>query len=750
MPELRIPTLDGDDKLPAGFLPDTTASKAYVDAAVDDLSGVTNAAAGRAALGLGGAAVLNVGASTGTVTAGDDKRISYVFDASTVNGTASNRTAIQAYLDAAEAVGGRVFLPRPPLGLAYRLDGPLYLPSGVELQMARDATIKALPAAGYLLQTKAMRTIRFAPRALTGTPSTTGGTLAAGTYYYKVTAVTAQGETMTSFQASATTTGATGSVALSWAAPNAGGPDAGAITGYRLYRGTVSGAQNVLIGSPTGTSFTDTGGAGTAATMPTSNGTINGRTVRASIIGGVWDSDYLNNDGTGNWVEGNFVGHCFDLQKVDELLIRDVKVRNARKWAIAVADFTNLRTENIDFDTFSDGIHVLGPGDGWRATDLRGTVGDDFVGISTVEWPSYAVSEGSVRNVSVEGITSTSGPSAVRMLGGSGTILDRIVIRRIRGVYGYFGDNTTIAAGIVFCNAEQQNPGRNLTTLGSLTVEDVQPSSHVPNVVQVDCTANVVNLRDIHAVTAGKRGFTTGAETVIKDLTIDGVVIHDPTITGVYLNGGGVRNTIEKATVRRVAYRHTSGSPTGFPIYCGNTTVRRLIVDGVEMESPSAGNNVIYCVNPVLDWVSVSNVWSKTADTVLYGNVGTFGVMEFANITIANGQAVVKLKNAAEVHLRGITANTLSQALVSLFGVNATPVVVSASGLTLTSAAGVAKDGSQVLRSRSFELACDVSKLTLTAGDMAYNTNAALACGVGPVVCNGTTWKHLHTDLTYP
>lgn len=45
-------------------------------ALVDDLSGVTDAATARSNLGLGGAAVLNVGTTAGTVAAGDDPRLS--------------------------------------------------------------------------------------------------------------------------------------------------------------------------------------------------------------------------------------------------------------------------------------------------------------------------------------------------------------------------------------------------------------------------------------------------------------------------------------------------------------------------------------------------------------------------------------------------------------------------------------------------------------------------------------------------
>lgn len=52
-----------------------TAAEAAAAALVDDLSGVTNASTARTNLGLGGAATLSVGTTTGTVAAGDDSRI---------------------------------------------------------------------------------------------------------------------------------------------------------------------------------------------------------------------------------------------------------------------------------------------------------------------------------------------------------------------------------------------------------------------------------------------------------------------------------------------------------------------------------------------------------------------------------------------------------------------------------------------------------------------------------------------------
>lgn len=106
-----------------------------------------------------------------------------------------------------------------------------------------------------------------APTGLGATPSGSGGTLAANTYYYTVTACTALGETTAATQQSATTTGSTSEVALSWTAPT------GTITAYKIYRSTTSNTFTTpaLIGVSSGTSFTDTGYPDAAGGVPAYN-----------------------------------------------------------------------------------------------------------------------------------------------------------------------------------------------------------------------------------------------------------------------------------------------------------------------------------------------------------------------------------------------------------------------------------------------------------------------------------------------
>lgn len=111
---------------------------------------------------------------------------------------------------------------------------------------------RVVPAAGGAL----------APPTLSaGTTAATGGTFAAATYYWKVTAVTGYGETTGSNEVSAAIA-LNGTKDLNWTAV------AGAEQ-YKVYRGTAAGAQNVLVATLGKVlTYTDTGTAGTAATVP--------------------------------------------------------------------------------------------------------------------------------------------------------------------------------------------------------------------------------------------------------------------------------------------------------------------------------------------------------------------------------------------------------------------------------------------------------------------------------------------------
>lgn len=103
-----------------------------------------------------------------------------------------------------------------------------------------------------------------APALSLGATATTGGTFAAGAYFWKLTALNAKGETLASNEVTVTLA-VNGTQVLNWAAVTGA-------TGYRVYRGTVAGSENALVTTLGAvTTYTDTGTAGTTASPPTTN-----------------------------------------------------------------------------------------------------------------------------------------------------------------------------------------------------------------------------------------------------------------------------------------------------------------------------------------------------------------------------------------------------------------------------------------------------------------------------------------------
>jgi hypothetical protein len=105
----------------------------------------------------------------------------------------------------------------------------------------------------------------------------TGGTLAAGTYWYRVTATNDLGETLASVETSQVTTGATSTVTVNW------GAVVGA-TGYKVY-GRSTGAELLMATVGAILTWTDTGAVTPAGALPVTNTSGTGRYVAVDATG---------------------------------------------------------------------------------------------------------------------------------------------------------------------------------------------------------------------------------------------------------------------------------------------------------------------------------------------------------------------------------------------------------------------------------------------------------------------------------
>lgn len=125
---------------------------------------------------------------------------------------------------------------------------------------------------------------------------TTGGTLAAGTYRYYVTAVNAEGETTISNEQQITTTGSTSTVTVSWVAVTGA-------TSYKIYRTAAGGAAGtqLLLSSDTASPFIDDGSLTPAGPFPTTNSALSYGTYTAPTKFFPINNESLVFDQATNW-----------------------------------------------------------------------------------------------------------------------------------------------------------------------------------------------------------------------------------------------------------------------------------------------------------------------------------------------------------------------------------------------------------------------------------------------------------------
>ena len=164
----------------------------------------------------------------------------------------------------------------------------------------------------------------------TATPSSTGGTLPAGSRYYQVTVVGPNGaESMSPGEAAPTVAaGGTGSVTVTWSAV------AGAQSYRPVYVGTATHQEDHYF-TVVGTSFTDTGAAGTAGSPPSGPPHADSRdlvldpTATAGSAGAVAGALFNANDGgiyrltlsgTRRWTNLNAAGPLGTGLRITQLL----------------------------------------------------------------------------------------------------------------------------------------------------------------------------------------------------------------------------------------------------------------------------------------------------------------------------------------------------------------------------------------------------------------------------------------------
>jgi hypothetical protein len=509
----------------------------------------------------------------------------------------------------------------------------------------------------------------------------------------------------------------------------------------------------------------------TTATTTVSNAAIKLFNVdkNIKITGtGIWDRGAngplggigpLGSNVAGHSVFLKHVAYCtVDLERVQGTGgITFVWITSIRHFSVSVHDSNVVRTT----------VQVVGPIHDGRLPYVQGTCTDDLVNICGHVYAEQTDTCGDVTGMMVDKIVA-------RGVGGSALKINAGAAQRVHDVkVGYLGGDTAVGC---FIGEDADRPETAGGTYGVLDFDLVDFRTvngfpfHLagPVIDRLQAKVKGVNTSLVYA-------YKVSAETSIRSMDITLVSTESTVQRPIILNNGTSVGTL---TVRGLVRGSTYDG--GCVVRVRDTaTVDQIIFDGLDFTAAHTNFSLLNLVGTAVvkraTFRDVSAKWldrTGTSHAVYFQNTPTCSHITFAGGNYEAGNALTNANTApmdivftsgcrtngqttlinayaaTDITFDGLDTTILGNYVV--FVASSATVNLRGSSLRWTAAAGVVqKTGSEVINVYSAALQVDLSKCAKTAGGLANNTNAALSCGVGPAVCNGTTWKNLHTGLTY-
>lgn len=437
-----------------------------------------------------------------------------------------------------------------------------------------------------------------------------------------------------------------------------------------------------------------------------------GRDSDITVIGGRWDRGA--NGGTTIALISLF------LRGVDRLTLRGITyVSTAGKFAIRVADVTDYTIGDITFPgAASDGVHITGPAVRGIIRNIKGTTGDDLISITPRDWVGYDDVFGDVTDLLVDGVYAKDGTAAViKLSGGTGCKARRITIRNVYGNVSQWG--------IAIIDETQNGP----CDVDDLTIDGVHlltssSGSTIHIAASAAGTIRISNVQDVAGVQNGAvvqvRQNAGSAAASVARLVLDGFDITQGQSRGIVdINTGA---TVGDLALRNGRFVLATGNGNVITLAGATSVLGRVIAADLHLTSCRCLLNTPASTPAIT--ILARNIHAKSCSRIL----NLLGVSVDATLS----DCVFDSNVSAWVYVSGGTA-TIRGGGISRVGTQV----------------GVQRAAAEVVRVINPDLPVDLSLLARNADDVAINTNAALACGTGRAISNGTSWKNLYSGAVY-
>lgn len=292
----------------------------------------------------------------------------------------------------------------------------------------------------------------------------------------------------------------------------------------------------------TGTSATVSAPA--TATVASVTATVYDRDTDITVRGGIWDRGANSGTGPGN--------HTIRFRRADRITVEKLRVTaTGGKYAINFGSCNRFSVDAVSFNTASDGVHVNGDCQYGMISRLEGTTGDDFVALVAREAPTYTQYEdvaGDIRDILVSNLNIAGSLASLKILGGSGTIIQAVrghnIVSEGAGTGGVSvgGEDATLYVGDL----------RDITIDG-LSTNAISACAVISNVKDL-------TVRNVKHTSATANTFTVlVGNSTVDNLVVDGV---DWRVTGAssgVVGLSGSTSTIGRVRISR-AYAPAAGS----------------------------------------------------------------------------------------------------------------------------------------------------------------------------------------------
>ncbi|HVI77813.1 MAG TPA: hypothetical protein VM715_06550, partial [Candidatus Acidoferrum sp.] len=348
----------------------------------------------------------------------------------------------------------------------------------------------------------------------------------------------------------------------------------------------------------------------------------------------------------------------------------------------------------------SDGVHLNGANANGEISHIYGTTGDDTVAIlardnATLELANTTAGGlGDVENIVVEHIYVNSNKNGVKVLSGrmdDGTTQLTVRNITIRNV------NSTVSAYGVWLGGDPNYTALSGGVIDGVSVDTLKVTSGTNAAVQIHKSTTLRNVRVRNIRGSGQLVQLADAATV-EDLVVESLNVQG---------------------TNRYVVAIAAGTTPG-PAVCTKLTLK----------------NIFY------------NASSNAAGLVSTANGSTLTALTIHDCHVARAAwAVGDFATPTNVYVRGLTSVSQNGWIHTATG---GVVTVKEAALSTTSAnESVTAVAGTTISSDDFGFRVKLGGIAKTVNGRAFNTDNTLTCGVGPVLCDGTTWKHLYTGATW-